>query len=335
MFGAGNFGTCLADHLAFIEHQVTIYARSKHVSELINQEHRHPICFPKHKLTSSLKSCSTLSKEFVESFDVLLFAIPTQNLRKFLSQIKDWVHSKQTFLFVNKGLELGTLMLPSEIVTAVLGDSRGNKAVFLSGPSFAQEVVTRQLTAVCVASNDQSEALRIQRMFNAPFFRVYVSDDPIGVETAGAIKNVIAIGSGICEGLGMQMNARAALVTRGLSEITQIGVAKGGNPITFLGLSGMGDLMLTCSSSKSRNFTVGFRLGKGEKLEDIIQSIGSVAEGVKTTKAAFQLCKSLNVDCPIIQEMYLNLFEGKSIVQSIKDLMYRDPTVEMKFDKEK
>jgi glycerol-3-phosphate dehydrogenase (NAD(P)+) len=329
VFGGGNFGTCLADHLAYLDHRVVLYLRDIHSAQSINEKHRNPKYLSSFQLCDSLKATSELNKELVQSFSVLLFAIPTQNLRSFLNQVKEFILPEQLLLFVNKGLEENTMMMPSKIINDVIGAELGNQCVFLSGPSFAQEIVQREITSVVVASESEDRALRAQKLFHAPFFRVYTSNDPTGVEVAGALKNVIALASGVCHGLGLQQNARAALITRGLGEMTKLGIALGGKPETFLGLAGVGDLMLTASSTKSRNFTVGFRLGSGEKLEDIIRSLGSVAEGVKTAKAAYELFKLKKIDSPIIEEMYNVLYMEKPIEVALKDLLWREASVEL------
>lgn len=333
VFGGGNFGTCLADHLAYLEHDVLLYARDPGTALSINDSRRNPKYLSDVELSANLKATSELSRDIVQAHGTLLFSIPTQNMRQFLNSIKEWIKPEQLLLFVNKGLEVETLMLPSKVIVDVLGPEIGNQAVFLSGPSFAQEIVLREVTCVVVASENHNRAIQAQKLFHAPFFRVYVSDDPIGVEISGALKNVIALASGVCHGLGLQMNARAALVTRGLAELTTLGVRLGGKPTTFLGLAGVGDLLLTASSPKSRNFTVGFRLGKGEKLAEIIDSLGSTAEGVRTTKAAYALFKAKGIESPIVEEMYNVMYADKSIELALKDLLWREASVEFKFSR--
>ena len=206
----------------------------------------------------------------------------------------------------------------------------GHDAAFLSGPSFAIEVAARQPTCVTVASLSTERAHRTQRLFHAPFFRVYDISDPIGLEIAGALKNVIAIASGACAGAGFQLNARAALISRGLAEITRFGLALGANPLTFAGLSGVGDLFLTCTSEKSRNYTVGYRIGQGESLQYITDTLGSVAEGVTTTKAAYEMAKRLGVDSPITDAVYSVLYEGKNYKVAMLELMSREPSQELR-----
>jgi glycerol-3-phosphate dehydrogenase len=231
-----------------------------------------------------------------------------------------------------KGIELGTQRLPKDIIADVLGAEHGDNAVFLSGPSFASEIAARQPTCVAVASKDARRAAWAQELFHAVHFRVYTSDDPIGLEVAGALKNVVAIAAGATVGIGFQMNSRAALITRGLAELTRIGAALGANPLTFKGLGGVGDLFLTCTSEKSRNFMVGYRLGRGEALAEVQRTLGSVAEGVATTKAAFELSQRLGVDVPIIHETYNVLYEGKPIAQAVMDLLTREAKPEFVLD---
>jgi glycerol-3-phosphate dehydrogenase (NAD(P)+) len=182
-----------------------------------------------------------------------------------------------------------------------------------------------------VASKSEEHALRSQKLFHAPFFRVYTSHDVVGVEISGALKNVVAIASGACSGLGFQLNARSAIITRGLAEITRIGVACGADPLTFSGLSGVGDLFLTCTSEKSRNFTVGYRVGRGEALQHVLDTLGSVAEGVNTTEGAYTLCRKVDVDSPIVDEVYSVLYQNKDIRTSVKDLLTREASKEIKF----
>ena len=211
----------------------------------------------------------------------------------------------------------------------MLGDAIGDRSVILSGPSFAVEIMGGQPTCVSLASRDAERCLQAQYLCHTPLFRCYTSDDPVGLETAGALKNVIAIAAGAAAGLGYQQNSQAALMTRGLAEMTRIGLAMGANPITFNGLGGVGDLFLTCTSRKSRNYTVGFRLGQGENLDHIIESVGSVAEGVTTAKAANTLADKLGVDAPIIREVYAVLYKGKDIHDTIIDLLNRTPKPEI------
>ncbi len=211
----------------------------------------------------------------------------------------------------------------SGLFEQVLGADRAKHIAYLSGPSFAKEVSAKVPTAVSAASDDLDVAKRVQSVFSTDYFRVYSCTDTMGVELGGALKNVIAIAAGISEGLGFGHNTRAALITRGLAEISRLGVSMGATPITFLGLSGLGDLVLTCTGDLSRNRSVGLRLGGGEKLKDILDSMKMVAEGVKTSLAAYKLSKIKNIDMPITKEVYLMLYEDKPPMESVRDLMGR------------
>ncbi|KAK6092675.1 hypothetical protein MT418_006676 [Batrachochytrium dendrobatidis] len=328
--GGGNFGTCLADHLADKGNSVTIWARDQSLVDGIMNDHINHKYIPGIQLSPGLKATSVLDANTIQSATVIIMSIPTQYMRSILEKIRDHLTVNQLLVFVNKGIEESSGLLPNDIAIQVCGIEIGERAAFLSGPSFAAEVVKRQPSCVSVASRSPLRSKRTQRLFHAPHFRVYEIHDTIGVEVAGALKNVIALAAGACAGVGFQMNSRAALITRGLAELARFGVALGANPLTFAGLSGVGDLLLTCTSEKSRNFTVGYRIGKGETLEEIITSLGSVAEGVATTKAAYALARKLNVDSPITDEVYAVLFEKKPVKQAMKDLMERDPSEEMR-----
>eukprot|EP01080_Neovahlkampfia_damariscottae_P011459 gene11459-4623_t len=332
VLGTGNFGTCLSYHLAGekLQNQVLMYSRSQEVVDKINKEKVNPKYLSKYKLREKMSATTELSKENFENSHVILMCIPTPNLRSVLKQIKSYITEEHLLILANKGIEVETLDLPYDIIKDVLGEKIGKLAVYLSGPSFAVEVMNSQPTAVTVASKSIERAKWAQSVFHDPLFRVYTSDDVIGIEIAGALKNVIAIASGISTGCGYQMNTRAALLTRGLYEITKIGVHLGANPLTFLGLSGVGDLMLTASSEKSRNFTVGFRLGQGEQLDDILKNLGSVAEGVYSTKSAFELANKIEVETPIIFAVYQVLYEKKDVKDAVNELLSLDADKELR-----
>ncbi|KAI8619350.1 6-phosphogluconate dehydrogenase [Chytriomyces sp. MP71] len=325
VIGAGNFGTCLADHLAALGNNVTIYARDQTVVDGINNDHRNIKYMSDVLLTESLRATSQLDETVIASVSVIIFSIPTQHMRSILSQVQPHITANHLAIFVNKGIEIKTLTLPCDIVEEIWGTEIGSQATYLSGPSFAAEVVKRQPTCVSVASRKKERALRAQAVFHAPHFRVYDSSDVVGVEIAGALKNVIALAAGACAGLGFQQNARAAIITRGLAEIMRIGVKLGADPLTFSGLAGVGDLFLTAQSEKSRNYTVGFRLGKGEKIDHILATLGSVAEGVETAKAAYALCRKINVESPVCDAVYSVLFQNVEVTAAVRSLMERDP----------
>jgi len=268
--------------------------------------------------------------------DVVLFAIPTQGLRETLTKLQPSLTAEKLplMIFVNKGIETGTQALTLEIIADTCGGEIARAATFISGPSFAKEIVRRQPTSVSVASLTESQAEKASQVFHQPWFRCYTGGDPIGLELAGALKNVYAIAAGMADGLGFENNTRAGLITRGLSEMTKIGTAYGASPLTFLGLAGVGDLFLTCSSPTSRNYTVGYRLGKGEKLEDIINTLGSVAEGVTTAKGLKQIVDDMDISAAIATEIYEVLYEGKDVKTSVQELMSRPPSRELDLPKQ-
>ncbi len=324
VLGTGNFGTCLANHLALQGHDVTIWGRSKEINASIQTKHRNPKYLSHIELHPGLKATDDLSPALLQAAEFLILAIPTQSLRQVLRPIKDLVSSKCIVVCAVKGIENDTLCFPIQIIEQELGPSVKERVVVLSGPSFAIEVAEKQPTAVSIASINAQTNKETQVLFHSPYFRVYTLDDPIGLEVAGALKNVIAIASGAAAGLGFQQNARAALLSRGLAEITRIGSYLGANPLTFMGLGGVGDLFLTCTSEKSRNYTVGYRIGGGEDLQTVLQTLGSVAEGVSTAKAAYDLCEKLKVDSPIIHVVYSVLYGESTVSNGLYLLLNRE-----------
>lgn len=331
VLGAGNFGTCLTLQLLRQGHRVHLWARSAELSEGINRNRVNPKYLSHVQFPHGVHASSSIQEMFVgsaEKIDLVVLAIPTQSLRSVLSQIKDLIPKETIIVSTSKGLENDSLQLPSQIILSVLGEEWVNSLAVLSGPSFAAEIAEHQPTALSVAADDPHPAKVVQKFFHSPRFRVYTGQDPLGLEVAGALKNVIAIASGACAGLGFQQNSQAALITRGLAEMTRFGVTMGANPMSFLGLGGMGDLFLTCTSSKSRNYTTGFRLASGLSLEEVLSGLGSVAEGVETAKAAYQLSCSLGVRAPIVTAVYQVLFEEKNLQEAVEVLIAADPREE-------
>lgn len=324
VLGAGSFGTCLGNHLAHQNHQVTIWARNTEVAEKINSTHTNIRYFPSLKLHPELKATQVFDADVAARHDAILIAVPTQAIRQTLVLFKDLIKPSHLLICAAKGIEIGTLNLPSEIIKDTLGRGFSNEAAYLSGPSFAAEIIQQLPTAVCIASSTEKSATAAQNLFHSNMFRTYICHDPIGLEVAGALKNTIAIASGICAGLKFGKNAQASLITRGLTEIVKIGMHLDADPMTFMGLSGVGDLFLTCSSEQSRNYKVGLRLGQGEKIQDILNSMPSVAEGYTTTKAAYQILQKNKLTAPMIQEMYHVLYEDKPIRKAVEDLLSRD-----------
>ena len=330
VLGAGNFGTCLAQHLAEKGHHVTLWARSPEIADSINQNRKNPKYLNALTLSPRIRAINNITDDLLREHRVLVLATAAQALAPVLNKAAEHGTSQDhVIICAAKGIEVSTMRLPGAIISELLGADAGRKAVFLSGPSFASEVAAHQPTAVVAASHDAARAQFVQALFHAPQFRVYTSNDPIGVEIAGALKNVIAIAAGAAVGLGFQMNSRAALITRGLAEMRRIGVAMGANPMTFEGLAGVGDLFLTCTSEKSRNFQVGLRLGRGERIQAILESLGSVCEGYATTLAARDLAHKLGIDAPITEAAHQVLYESRPIAQAVMGLLTRDAKPEL------
>ncbi|CAE6376321.1 unnamed protein product [Rhizoctonia solani] len=336
VLGAGNFGSCLADHLADSTHRVYLWARSKQTVDIFNKERRNDKYLTDHVFPEGIEAIGPElpSTVFLSDVDVVLFAVPTQVLRKVLEELHPRMPKERIplMIFVNKGIETGTQALTLEIVAEACGPEVAKAATFISGPSFAKEsksIIKRQPTTVSVSSLSLSHAQKTSDLFHQPWFRCYTGADPVGVELAGALKNVYAIATGIADGLGYENNTRAGLITRALAEMTRIGAAYGASPLTFLSLAGIGDLMLTCTSSKSRNYTVGFRLGKGEELGHIIQTLGSVAEGVTTSEGLKPITQRLGVYAPIADGVYSILYEGRDAKDVAVQLMNEPPLREM------
>ncbi|KAF8913058.1 glycerol-3-phosphate dehydrogenase [Gymnopilus junonius] len=333
VFGAGNFGSCLASHLGDSQHEVYMWAREEKIVKHFNLLHRNPVYLTDHSFPLNITAVGPQMphRNLINSVDVLLFAIPTQFLRATLQTLRPSldIDNLPLLIFVNKGIEVDTNALTLEIIADTCGAEIAKAATFISGPSFAKEIVERQPTSVSVASFTETEADKAAALFHQPHFRCYTGVDPIGIELSGALKNVYAIASGMSDGLGFQNNTRAMIITRGLSEMTCIGSAYGASPLTFLGLAGVGDLFLTCSSSNSRNYTVGYRLGKGEKLDAIIETLGSIAEGVPTTKGVKKIIDELGVQAPIASSVYDVLFSGKDTRAAVRELMELPPSREL------
>ncbi len=333
VLGSGNFGTCLGQHLASKGFPVTLWGRSKALADSINRQHRNPRYLSQFELSPLLTATTDLSDERLLSTEYLVLAIPTQSLRQVLMLIQGKLRPDVMIVCAVKGIENDTLCFPYNIIEQVLGRDFAARTAILSGPSFAIEVAEQRPTAVSVGCTNMKVCYKVQELFHTAFFRVYTLDDPMGLEVAGALKNVIAVAAGAAVGLGMQQNARAALLTRGLAEITRLGAILGAQPLTFLGLGGVGDLFLTCTSEKSRNFTVGYRLGRGEQLKTVLDTLGSVAEGVWTARAAYALSQKLQADTPIINAVYGVLFQGKTIAEALHGLLHRDMKAEVQLPK--
>ncbi|MCC5814128.1 MAG: NAD(P)-dependent glycerol-3-phosphate dehydrogenase [Leptospira sp.] len=323
VIGSGSFGTALGSLLADKGYDVVLWTRSSELAESINKEHKNFKHLPTLVLPPKLTADTNL-ENVVRDKDMIVSAPPSHALAEILAKIKDIIPAKIPIVSASKGIENDSLKLVSEIFESSLPGSFHSQLSYLSGPSFAKEIVSKVPTIVSIASKNEATARRVQEIFSFTYFRTYWTPDVVGVEVGGALKNVIAIAAGVSDGLGFGQNTRAALITRGLTEISRMGLKMGADPMTFLGPSGMGDLVLTCCGEASRNRTVGFRLGQGEKLAAILDSMNEVAEGVKTTKSAKDLSDKLGVDMAITQEVYKMLYEDKDPRMVVKDLMSRD-----------
>ncbi len=323
VIGAGSFGTALGSILADKGYNVVLWTRSPDQMKTINENHINNKHMPDLVLPDKLRASMDLI-EVVKEKDMIVSAPPSHALSGILKQIKDHLPTKIPIVSASKGIENESLRLVSEIFESELPGSFHSQLSYLSGPSFAKEMVRKVPTIVSIASKNEATAKRVQEIFSFTYFRTYWTPDVVGVEVGGALKNVIAIAAGVADGLGFGQNTRAALITRGLNEITRMGIKMGADPMTFLGPSGMGDLVLTCCGEASRNRTVGFRLGQGETLKDILASMNEVAEGVKTTLSTKNLADKLGVEMAITEEVYKMLYEDKNPKEVVRALMGRD-----------
>ncbi len=328
VIGAGSWGTTLADLLSKNGHTVTLWAYEEDLVKRMRANRKNDLFLPDFTLDGKLEFTSDL-REVADAKEMVVLVAPSQVMRAVVRQAEPYLADNTILVSAAKGIENDTLMPMSEVLREILPAHRFEKTAFLSGPTFAREVAAEVPTALTVASNDERIARLVQTTFSCHYFRVYRSSDIVGVELGGALKNVIALAAGVSDGLGYGYNARAALITRGLVEMTRIGMAMGAREQTFMGLSGMGDLVLTCTGDLSRNRSVGLELGRGRKLEDILSGMKMVTEGVKTTLSAYQLAKKLSVETPIIEQMYLILFENKDPRAAVSDLMQRSLKAEM------
>jgi glycerol-3-phosphate dehydrogenase (NAD(P)+) len=326
--GAGSWGTALARLLAQKGHKVSLWAREPEVVREIREHRENRTFLPGANLPESLVASSDLV-EVVRAKAMVLSVVPSQFVASVFQEVVGELHPGAQVVSASKGIEVSTGRRMDEIFSELLTPEQALRLTFLSGPSFATEVAQDAPTAVVVASRSPEAALSAQDAFQTEYFRVYTNPDVLGVEMAGALKNVVALAAGAVAGMGFGHNTLAALITRGLAEITRLGVAMGADPATFSGLAGMGDLVLTCTGALSRNRTVGFRLGKGEPLEEILKSMRGVAEGVRTVQAVQDLAQEAGVEMPISREVHALLWEGKAPRDAIRDLMLRVPRPEV------
>ena len=323
IIGAGAWGTALALLLADKGHDIALWMYEKDLAEETRRTRANRVYLPGFALPVNITVTPAL-EEAVRERPYVLSVVPSHTVRAVSSQLAPYLADNAVIVSASKGIEIETLMPLSDVLHETLPSKFRNRLCFLSGPSFAREVALKLPTAVALASYDPEAGNLVQKLMSTPYFRVYTNPDVIGVELGGSIKNVIAIAAGVLEGLGFGYNTMAALLTRGLSEMSRLGSALGADPRTFSGLAGMGDLVLTCTGGLSRNRTLGVRLGKGEKLDDILKGAKAVAEGVRTAKAARELARKNGIEMPIVEEMYKILYEGKDPRQATKDLMGRE-----------
>ncbi|MGG0187412.1 NAD(P)H-dependent glycerol-3-phosphate dehydrogenase [Bacillus rhizoplanae] len=320
--GAGSWGTALAMVLADNGHDVRLWGNRVELMNEINEKHENSRYLPGITLPASIVAYSSL-EEALAGVDTVLLVVPTKAYREVLQSMKELVSQPITWIHASKGIEPGTSKRISEVIEEEIPAHLIRDVVVLSGPSHAEEVGLRQATTVTSAAKRMEAAEEVQDLFMNSYFRVYTNPDIVGVELGGALKNIIALAAGITDGLGLGDNAKAALMTRGLTEIARLGRKMGGNPLTFAGLTGMGDLIVTCTSVHSRNWRAGNLLGKGCSLNEVLDNMGMVVEGVRTTKAAHEMAKKMNVEMPITAVLYDVLFNGKNVKDAVGTLMGR------------
>ncbi len=320
--GAGAFGTALAKVVAESGHRTHLVARSLEVVEAINTCHRHPTRLQGCMLPAGIQA--TADASVLNDADMVISALPTSAIRGFWTAHRELVSDGVIWVCAAKGIEQGTMLLVSEVMSEVLGQKHREQLTYLSGPSFATELVQRMPTLVTLAGNDMETLRAAQSVLSTDYFRVYTSLDVVGVEIGGALKNVMAIAAGMAEGLGMGLNTQAAIITRGLVEISRLAVARGAKPQTLSGLSGLGDLVLTCTGNLSRNRRVGVRLGRGETLKEIQGDMLEVAEGVLTAKSARGYAAKAGIEMPITETVYQVLYEGLAPRDGVASLMTRE-----------
>jgi len=323
VIGAGSWGTALANMLAGKGYPVTLWAYEKDLVERMKMTRENDLFLPGFSLSSNLDFTADLSAA-VSGKEMVLLVSPSQVMRLVVQQALGDFNPESLIVSASKGIENGTLLTMSQVLRELLPPSCHQRLAVISGPSFAKEVAAGIPTAVVAAAPQQDIAEQVQNIFTNAAFRVYTNNDILGVELCGALKNVMALAAGVSDGLGFGLNTRAALITRGLAEISRLGLVLGAQAATFSGLAGMGDLVLTCTGDLSRNRSVGIALGQGKTLDEILNGMNMVAEGVKTTLSAYQLAAKVGVEVPITDQMYKILYQQKDPRQAVTDLLSRD-----------
>jgi len=322
VIGAGSWGSALAIHLAKAGHQVRLWAYEPELVQELNQSHTNSIYLPGFTFPESILACNNIT-EAIEGAEVVVMVVPSHVFRQVLVKASSFLMTDAVIVSCAKGIEADSGFTMCEVAEDALPKEFHRSLCCLSGPSFAKEVAASVPTAVTVASRSARNAKLVQDIFSTPLFRVYTSPDFIGVELGGAVKNPLAIAAGMVSGLGLGHNTLAALITRGLAEMTRLSIAKGGQMATLAGLAGLGDLVLTCTGDLSRNRTVGYRLGKGETIKEITSSMKMVAEGVINTKTVRALAREAGVEMPITESVYGVIYQDKSPQQALHELMTR------------
>ncbi len=322
VIGAGSYGTCLAMCFGRIGHRVRLWGRNAEAQAQMEASRSNAAYLPGYELPATV-SCTSDLEAAVHGARFVVGVTPSHGTRDVLGRAAQWMDPDAIVINASKGLEDGTMMTIDRVYAEIFPERIAKRATYLSGPTFAAEIAAGLPAAIVLAGRDESTTVAAQDALAQLHFRIYTTDDVIGVLIGGALKNVIAIGAGVSDGLGFGSNTRVALMTRGLAEITRIGVALGAHPLTFAGLSGMGDLVLTCSGDASRNRRVGLALGKGKKMAEIMAEMRQVAEGVKTAKVAHELAKTLHVEAPIMDVMHAALHEGMPVRNAIDALLTR------------
>jgi glycerol-3-phosphate dehydrogenase (NAD(P)+) len=323
VIGGGSWGTALAKLLADNGHEVRLWVRDPALARTLARERRNPIYLPGIRIPDGVAPGSDLVAIVADS-EVVVSAVPSHATRQVIERAAGSLRPEALVVSTSKGIENDTLARMTEVLAEILPAGAEERMAVLSGPSFAIEVAQGLPTAVTAAATELDIAEQTRDLFANPRFRVYTSTDVVGVELGGAVKNIVAIAAGICDGLCYGHNARAALITRGIAEIARLGVALGGEPMTFMGLSGLGDLILTSTTDLSRNRSVGLRVGAGETVEEIQADMRMVAEGVRTTRSVRDLARRHDVEMPITEEVHSMLYEGKDPRISVEDLMTRE-----------
>ena len=329
--GAGSWGTALAQLLASKGYTVDLWVYEADIKEQIQEQRENKVFLPGVSLSPNIIPSNEMA-EVVAGKDMVVIVVPSHHMRDIAGKISSHISNDTILVSASKGIENTTHMTMTDVLHNVLPDIREGNLAVLSGPSFAKEVARRFPTVITAASKDLTVAEIVQRVFATPYFRVYRNDDPLGVQLGGSVKNVIAIAAGIIDGLGLGLNTRAALITRGQTEIRRLGLRMGANPRTFTGLAGIGDLILTCTGDLSRNHTVGKKIGLGEKVADILAGMKMVAEGVRTSKSVYNLSRKLGVLMPICDEIYHVVYDDVSPKDALFRLMTRDLKQELDED---